>query len=82
MKLLFDHIWGNTTSYDLFYSFPLAQLEQGDSPDDMLEQGWTPTDTYFYHLNELCPARAVMRAYNCDWIQKDGLKATSLNHHL
>ena len=53
MKLLFDHIWGNTTSYDLFYSFPLAQLEQGDSPDDMLEQGWTPTDTYFYHLNEL-----------------------------
>ena len=53
MKLLFDHIWGNTTSYDLFYSFPLAQLEQGDSPDDMLEQGWTPTDTYFYHLDEL-----------------------------
>ena len=53
MKLLFDHIWGNTTSYDLFYSFPLAQLEQGDSPDDMLEAGWTPTDTYFYHLDEL-----------------------------
>ena len=35
-------MWGNTTEYDLFYSFPLAQLEPGDSPDDMLEQGWTP----------------------------------------
>ena len=53
MKLLFDHMWGNTTEYDLFYSFPLAKLEDGDSPDDMLEQGWTPTDTYYYKMKEL-----------------------------
>ena len=52
MKIFFDHLFGNTTEYDMFNSFALAEVDVGEE-DKALAQGWTPMDAYFYTLDKL-----------------------------
>ncbi len=52
MKIFFDHLFGNTTEYDVFNSFAVADVDAGEE-DQALAQGWTPMDAYFYTLDKL-----------------------------
>ena len=47
MKLFYDHIYGNTTKYDIVYGLALAEVEPHEQ-DEALEMGWTPMDAFFY----------------------------------
>lgn len=47
MKLFYDHIYGNTTKYDIIYGLALAEVEPHEQ-DEALEMGWTPMDAFFY----------------------------------
>lgn len=52
MKIFFDHIYGNTTTFDLIYSLALAEVSIGEE-ESALDKGWTPIDSYFYPLKNL-----------------------------
>ena len=47
MKIFYDHIYGNTTKYDIVYGLALAEVEPGEE-DKALDLGWTPMDAFFY----------------------------------
>ncbi len=41
MKIFYDHIYGNTTKYDIIYGLALAEVDK-EEEDKALELGWTP----------------------------------------
>ena len=47
MKIFYDHIYGNTTKYDIIYGLALAEVEEHEE-DEALSLGWTPMDAFFY----------------------------------
>ena len=46
MKIFYDHIYGNTTKYDIIYGLALAEVEK-DEEERALSLGWTPMDAFF-----------------------------------
>ena len=51
MKVFYDHIYGNTTKYDLIYGLALAEVEK-EEEDQALKLGWTPMDAFFYQTDK------------------------------
>ena len=51
MKIFYDHVYGNTTKYDIIYGLALAEVEQGEE-DQALNLGWTPMDAFFYQTDK------------------------------
>ena len=51
MKIFYDHIYGNTTKYDIIYGLALAEVEK-DEEDQALDLGWTPMDAFFYETDK------------------------------
>lgn len=47
IKVFYDHIYGNTTKYDIIYSLALAEVDPGEE-ETALNLGWTPMDAFFY----------------------------------
>ena len=47
IKVFYDHIYGNTTKYDIIYSLALAEVDTGEE-ETALNLGWTPMDAFFY----------------------------------
>ena len=47
MKIFYDHIYGNTTKYDIIYGLALAEVEKNEE-EKALSLGWTPMDAFFY----------------------------------
>ena len=52
MKLVFDHITGKLTNYDLIYSLALAQFKKKEY-SFAFENGWIPLSWYYTELDEL-----------------------------
>jgi len=51
VKVFYDHIYGNTTKYDIIYGLALAEVENGEE-EKALELGWTPMDAFFYQTDK------------------------------
>ena len=51
MKIFYDHIYGNTTKYDIVYGLALAEVDEGEE-DQALDLGWTPMDAFFYKTDK------------------------------
>ena len=51
MKIFYDHIYGNTTKYDIIYGLALAEVEK-DEEEKALSLGWTPMDAFFYRTDK------------------------------
>ena len=51
MKIFYDHIYGNTTKYDIIYGLALAEVEKNEE-DQALNLGWTPMDAFFYKTDK------------------------------
>ena len=51
MKIFYDHVYGNTTKYDIVYGLALAEVEKKEE-DHALELGWTPMDAFFYETDK------------------------------
>ena len=52
MKLVFDHITGKLTNYDLIYSLALAQFKKKEY-SFAFENGWIPLSWYYTKLDKL-----------------------------
>ena len=52
MKLIFDHITGKLTNYDLIYSLALAQFKKKEY-SFAFENGWIPLSWYYTKLDKL-----------------------------
>ena len=51
MKVFYDHIYGNTTKYDIIYGLALAEVDK-EEEDQALDLGWTPMDAFFYQTDK------------------------------
>ncbi len=51
MKIFYDHIYGNTTKYDIIYGLAFAEVEK-EEEDQALDLGWTPMDAFFYKTDK------------------------------
>ena len=51
MKIFYDHIYGNTTKYDIIYGLALAEVEPNEE-EVALDKGWTPMDAFFYKTDK------------------------------
>ena len=51
MKIFYDHVYGNTTKYDIIYGLALAEVEKNEE-DEALSLGWTPMDAFFYRTDD------------------------------
>jgi hypothetical protein len=51
VKIFYDHIYGNTTKYDIIYGLALAEVEK-DEEEKALSLGWTPMDAFFYQTDK------------------------------
>tara|TARA_B100001113_G_scaffold353761_1_gene359692 strand:+ start:2049 stop:2798 length:750 start_codon:yes stop_codon:yes gene_type:complete len=51
VKIFYDHIYGNTTKYDIIYGLALSEVDK-DEEDKALDLGWTPMDAFFYKTNK------------------------------
>lgn len=51
MKIFYDHIYGNTTTYDIIYGLTLSEVDKGEE-DKALDSGWTPMDAFFYETDK------------------------------
>ena len=51
MKIFYDHIYGNTTKYDIIYGLALAEVDKGEE-QKALSQGWTPMEAFFYETDK------------------------------
>lgn len=47
INIFYDHIYGNTTKYDIIYGLALAEVDPGEE-EIALNLGWTPMDAFFY----------------------------------
>ena len=52
MKIFYDHIYGNTTKYDIIYGLALAEVEPNEE-EVALDKGWTPMDAFFYKTDKI-----------------------------
>lgn len=55
MIVVFDHIngFGKVSDQDFIYSQPHGVLEPGETPEEVLEQGWIPWDGDWYNLRSV-----------------------------
>ena len=55
MRVIFDHIngFGKVSDQDFIYSQPHGVLEPGETPEEVLEQGWIPWDGDWYNLRSV-----------------------------
>jgi hypothetical protein len=51
VKIFYDHVYGNTTKYDIVYGLALAEVDEGEE-DQALDLGWTPMDAFFYQTDK------------------------------
>ena len=51
MKIFYDHIYGNTTKYDIIYGLALAEVDKGEE-QKALSLGWTPMEAFFYETDK------------------------------
>lgn len=55
MRVHFDHIngFGKVSDQDFIYSQPYGELEENESPQEALNQGWIPWDGHWYNLRSV-----------------------------